>query len=79
MILRCVDEVEARNIPIEFHSRFSGGHYVAKTTTHKILIARYFWPFIFVDVHKHVRDFQACQLFTGKQKLDSFPLHPVVM
>lgn len=55
VILRCVDEVEAKRLISEFHSGFCGGHYAAKTTTHKILRAGYFWPSIFADVHKYVR------------------------
>ena len=63
----------------EFHSGFCGGHFAAKTTTHKILRASYYWPNIFSDVHKLVRNCQQCQLFTGKQKLASFPLQLVVV
>lgn len=79
VILRCVDEVEAKRLISEFHSGFCGGHYAAKPTAHKILRAGYFWPSIFAAVHKYVRGCQACQLFTGKQKLASLPLQPVVV
>jgi transposase InsO family protein len=63
----------------EFHSGFCGGHYAAKTTTHKILRAGYYWPTIFSDVHKMVRSCQQCQMFSGKQKLAALPLQPVVV
>ena len=65
IILRCVDEIESKKLISEFHSGFCGGHYVARTTAHKILRASYFWPSIFSDVHKFVRSCQTCQLFTG--------------
>ena len=79
LILRCVDEVESKRLMTEFHSGFCGGHFVAKTTTHKILREVYYWPNIFLDVHKLVRNCQQCQLFTGKQKLASLPLQLVVV
>jgi hypothetical protein len=41
IILRCVDEVEAKKLVDEFHAGFCGGHYAAKTTTNKILRAGY--------------------------------------
>jgi hypothetical protein len=34
IILRCVDEIEAKKLVDEFHTGFCGGHYAAKTTTH---------------------------------------------
>jgi transposase InsO family protein len=64
---------------VDFHSGFCGGHFAAKTTTHKILRAGYYWPTIFSDVHKMVRGCQQCQLFTGKQKLAALPLQLVVV
>eukprot|EP00253_Pinus_taeda_P025104 PITA_25104 len=79
IVLRCVDEIESKKLVSEFHSGFYGGHYAAKTTAHKILRAGYYWPSIFSDVNKFVRCCQACQLFTGKQKLAALPLQPVVV
>ena len=79
LILRCVDDVESKRLMIEFHSGFCGGHFAAKTTAHKILRAGYYWPNIFSDVHKLVRNCQQCQLLTGKQKLASLPLQPIVV
>jgi len=60
----------------EFHVGFCGGHYAAKTTTHKILREGYYWPTIFSDVHQFVRKCEPCQLFTGK-KLAALPLQQV--
>eukprot|EP00253_Pinus_taeda_P021486 PITA_21486 len=79
IVLRCVDDIESKKLISEFHSGFCGGHYAARTTTHKILRAGYYWPAIFSDVHKFVRTCQACQLFTGKQKLVALPLQPVIV
>ena len=60
LILRCVDEDEAKTLINEFHARLCGGHYAARTTTHKILRASYYWPSIFSDVHKFVRCCEPC-------------------
>jgi ribonuclease HI len=79
IILRCVDDVESKKLVDEFHGGFCGGHFAAKTTTHKILRAGYYWPTIFSDVHQFVRKCEPCQLFTGKQKLAALPLQPVVV
>ena len=79
IILRCVDENESKKLMDEFHNGFCGGHFTARTTTHKILRAGYYWPTIFSDVHQFVRKCEPCQLFTGKQKLAALPLQPVVV
>jgi hypothetical protein len=73
VILRCVDDVESKRLVDEFHGGFCGGHFAAKTTTHKILRAGYYWPTIFSDVHQFVRKCEPCQLFTGKLKLEALP------
>jgi hypothetical protein len=44
VILRSVDDVESTKLMDEFHEGFCGGHFAAKTNTHKILRARYYWP-----------------------------------
>ena len=78
LVFRCVDEEKFKELVKEFHSRFCGGHYATKTTTHKILKVGYCWPTIFSDVHSFVRGCEQCQLFTGKRKLAALPLKPVV-
>jgi hypothetical protein len=60
LILRCVDELESKRLMTEFHSIFCGGHFVEKTTAHKILRAGYYWPTIFSDVHNMIRGCQQC-------------------
>jgi hypothetical protein len=79
LILRCVDQNKSKELMNEFHSGFCGGHYAAKTTTHKILRDGYYWPSIFSNVHSFVRGCEQCQLFIGKQKLAALPLKPVVI
>jgi hypothetical protein len=77
--LRCVDELESKRLLVDFHLGFCGGHFAAKTITHKILRVDYYWPTIFSYVHKMLRGCQQCQLFIGKQKLAALPLHPIVV
>ena len=60
LILRCVDEPESKKLMVEFHAGFCGGHFVARTTDHKILRAGYYWPNLFSDVHKSVKVFPQC-------------------
>ena len=42
LILRCVDEAESKKLMVEFHARFCGGNFAARTTSHKILRAGYY-------------------------------------
>jgi hypothetical protein len=61
VILRCVNKEEAKKLLEELHSRYCGGHFAARTTTHKILRAGYYWPTLFSNTHQHVRSCQPCQ------------------
>jgi hypothetical protein len=63
----------------ELHSGYCGGHFVAHTTTHKILRDKYYWPTLFVDTHRYVLSCQPCQYFAGKQKLPAQPLKHMVV
>jgi hypothetical protein len=74
IILRCVDEVEAKKLVDEFHPGFCGGHYAAKSTTHKTLRAGYYWPTIFLYIHQFVRKCEPCRLFARKKQLATLPL-----
>ena len=79
VLLRCIDKEESVQIMSQFHSSDCGGHHYWLTTTHKILRAHYYWPFLFVDVYSYVKACDKCQRFTGKQHLKSLPLKPVVV
>jgi hypothetical protein len=47
VILRCVNKQEVDKLISELHSGYCGGHFAARTTTHKILREGYYWPTIF--------------------------------
>jgi hypothetical protein len=61
----------------EMHKGACGGHLYWKSTINKILRAGYYWPTMFSDVYKKVRDFLECQKFARKEKLHSLPLKPI--
>jgi hypothetical protein len=67
VLLRCLSPQEAQKVMFEFHGGLCGGHHFWKTTTHKILRAGYYWPTLFTDVYREVRDCIKCQRFSGKQ------------
>jgi hypothetical protein len=79
VLLRCVNQKEVEKLLKELHSGFCGGHFAARTTTHKILRDGYYWPSLFSDTHRYVRSCQPCQNFFGKHKLPTQPLKPVVV
>jgi hypothetical protein len=51
VLLRCVNQGEVEKLLKELHSGFCGRHFAARTTTHKILRAGYYWPTLFYDTH----------------------------
>eukprot|EP00253_Pinus_taeda_P011725 PITA_11725 len=77
MLLNCLLEEEAKKVVEDFHRGDCGGHLFWKTTVNKIPRAGYYWPSLFLDVYKVVKNCQECQIFEGKQKLPPFPLKPI--
>ena len=53
VLLRCVNQEEANELLNLLHYGHCGGHFVARTTAHKILRAVYYWPTVFVDTHRY--------------------------
>ena len=68
ILLTCVDNKHAEKVLNDMHSGECGGHFMARTTAHKILRADFWWPTLFKDAHVLVRKCDACQHFTGKLK-----------
>jgi hypothetical protein len=77
ILLRCLDENEAKQVTTEMHRGVCGGHQHWKATMLKILRAGYYWPTLFSDVFSTVRACNECHIFAGKQKLLSLPLKPI--
>ena len=76
-LLRCVDTDQAKRMIKELHDGPNGGHFLARTTTMKIMRAGYYWPSLSHDCHRYVRKCEKCAFFSGKQKLVALPLHPI--
>ena len=79
VILRCVNKEEADKLVVDHHLGYYGGHFVAHTSAHKILIVGYYWPTIFFDMHQYIKSCQPFQLFVGKQCLPPLTLKSVVI
>lgn len=78
VLLKCVDEIESKRILTDMHEGVCGGHYMAKTTTHKILRAGFWWPTLFKNAHEFVKTCDSCQRFRGNLKFfGNLPLRPV--
>jgi len=77
MLLNCLVEEEAQRVVEDFHKGDCGGHLFWKTTANKILRAGYYWPSLFSDVFKAIKNCHECQIFEGKRKLQPLPLKPI--
>ena len=78
VLLKCIDENKSEKILRDMHEGVCGGHYMAKTTAHKILRSSFWWPTIFKDTHEFVKRCDVCQRFNGKLKiLGNLPLRPM--
>eukprot|EP00253_Pinus_taeda_P027018 PITA_27018 len=77
MLLNSLVEEEAKRVVEDFHRGDCGGHHFWKTTVNNILRAGYYWPSLFSDVYKAIKNCHECQIFQGKQKLQPFPLKPI--
>jgi hypothetical protein len=76
--LRCLNPQEAQKVTFDFHRSLCGGNHFWKTTTHKIIRARYYWRTLFTDVCREVIAYIKFQRLLGKQQLKSLPLKPIV-
>jgi len=63
MLLNCLVEEEAKKVVEDFHRGDCGGHLFWKTTTNKILREVFYWPSLFSDVYKAVKNCHECQIF----------------
>lgn len=77
VLLRCLLKDDVDKVMQEFHEGDYGGHLYWKTIANKILRDGYYWPTLFLDIHKMVNSCHKCQLFKGKRKLLPLPLKPI--
>ena len=76
---RCLEKDDAEHILIELHDGLAGGHFSEKTTTHKVLRAGYYLPTLFKDAHAHAQKCQIGQVNESKERIPTFPLHPITV
>ena len=69
ILLKCIDQQNSEKILKEMHSSVYGGHYMAKTTTHKVMRVGFWWPSIFKETQVLVRKCDSCQSYQGFQML----------
>ena len=60
VFLNCLVEEEAKKVMVDFHGGECGGHIFWKSTANKILRAGYYWPTLFVEIHKMVKHCHKC-------------------
>jgi hypothetical protein len=77
ILLKCLDENEAKQFITDMHRGVYGGHQHWKATSLNILREGYYQPTFFSDVFTTVRSCNEFQNFAGKQKLLSLPLKPI--
>ncbi|KAI3708563.1 hypothetical protein L2E82_37811 [Cichorium intybus] len=61
IIRRCVPDEEIGEIMDHCHASACGGHFSMKKTGYKILESGFYWPTIFKDAHKMVKECLNCQ------------------
>ena len=68
VLLKYFDQKKSKEILIEMHFGVCGGHYMANTTTQKVMRTGFWWPSLSKDAQIMVRNHDACQIFIGKLK-----------
>lgn len=74
VLLLCLVEGKTHKVNEEFYGGVCGGHYIWKTTTHKILKVGFYWPALFGNVHSQEISCQKCQMFVERKKNSPLPL-----
>lgn len=78
VLLRCVLTNDQGAVIQEAHSGVAGGHFAGPLTAKKILHSGLWWPTLHADVHKFVRQCDACQRMGQPSASSRLPLHPVL-
>ncbi|BAT79159.1 hypothetical protein VIGAN_02198500, partial [Vigna angularis var. angularis] len=54
------------------------GHFSGERTTVKVLQSRFYWPTLFKDAHKHVRNCDKCQRIGTISRRHEMPLQGIL-
>ncbi|KAI3708571.1 hypothetical protein L2E82_37828 [Cichorium intybus] len=79
IIRRCVPDEEIGEIMDHCHASTCGGHFSMKKTGYKILESGFYWPTIFKDAHKMVKECLNYQQLGSISKRDQMPLNPILV
>jgi hypothetical protein len=77
ILLKCLDENEAKQVTMEMHRGLCGGHHHWKAIALNILREGYYCPTLFSDMFTIVRAYNECHKFARKKKLLSLLLKPI--
>ncbi|KAK8655270.1 hypothetical protein V6N13_107858 [Hibiscus sabdariffa] len=75
VLLRCVDEVEAKKILEEVHEGVCGTHANGFMMARQIMRFRYYWSTMEGDCIKYVKKCHKCQIYGDKIHVPPSPLH----
>jgi hypothetical protein len=76
ILRRCVLEHERLIILEEEHDGIVGGYYTLKSTTHKILCARIWWPTLHKDAKEYFHSCNICKRVGKPSRHAEIPLNP---
>ncbi|GJY10088.1 reverse transcriptase domain-containing protein [Tanacetum coccineum] len=76
VIRRCVHDIEALDILEACHGPI-GGHHGVNLTAKKVFDAGFFWPTIYKDVHKLVKNCDSCQRQGKFSQRDEMPQNSI--
>ncbi|GJY86364.1 reverse transcriptase domain-containing protein [Tanacetum coccineum] len=79
IIQRCVFGKEMLEILKHYHTGPTGGHYGADITARKIFESRFYWPTIFRDASRYIRDCNACQRTGNISSRNQMPLTNIIV
>lgn len=78
ILRRCVLEHKRHELLREAHEGVVGGHNTGKSTTHKVLHARLWWPSLFQDVEQYCKSCDVCQCIGKPSRCNEMPLYPLI-
>ncbi|KAA0061977.1 RNA-directed DNA polymerase [Cucumis melo var. makuwa] len=75
VLLRCVDEEEAKQIMTDIHEGICGAHANGHMKARQILRSGYYWTTMESDCIKYARECKKCQIYMDKIHVVASPLH----
>ncbi|GJU22201.1 reverse transcriptase domain-containing protein [Tanacetum coccineum] len=79
IIRRCVFGKEMQEILEHYHTGPTGGHYGADITAIKYLNLDFYWPTIFKDAARYIRNCDACQRAGNISSRNQMPLTNIIV